>query len=69
MLVEMVGVSVRTRGLPGYYFRHLLYRTDVENPLDYLTPEGSEALHSSLCTSAITPPGSTVRADPAALYS
>jgi hypothetical protein len=37
MLREVAQAAVRARSLPGYYFKHLLYRTDAGDARGYLT--------------------------------
>lgn len=46
MLREATGAAVRARGLPSYYFKHLLYRVDAEDGRDYLTPREERRINT-----------------------
>lgn len=46
VLLELGEAAVRTRGLPRYYLKHLLYRKDAANWRDYLTPREGRRISS-----------------------
>ncbi len=46
VLLELAEAAVRTRGIPRYYLKHLLYRRDAVNWRDYLTPRERRRISS-----------------------
>jgi hypothetical protein len=46
VFLELAEAAFRTRGIPRYYVKHLLYRADAANWRDYLTPREGRRISS-----------------------